>query len=135
MHGPDSRSIVRDISGLQGYIKFLEDELFAVIDKDMLKYVRGELSATCVTNSDGVVTILEGRTAQKKRVTDEFTMFQKELEALWKRKDLPDATRQNAAAMIAGYLTHYDGQRQLSEQIVLDAHAVMRKARHTRKSS
>jgi|GEM_PF-6844735 len=101
----------------------------------MLKYVRGELSATCVTNSDGVVTILEGRTAQNKRVTDEFTMFQKELEALWKRKDLPDATRQNAAAMIAGYLTHYDGQRQLSEQIVLDAHAVMRKARHTRKSS
>jgi methionine salvage enolase-phosphatase E1 len=82
VHGPDSRSIVRDISGLQGYIKFLEDELFAVIDKDMLKYVRGELSATCVTNSDGVVTILEGRTAQNKRVTDDFTMVQKELEAL-----------------------------------------------------
>jgi hypothetical protein len=132
-HGPESGSDISGIKSLLHYTKVIENKQFSAIDKNKIKYVWGQLSATYVANSEGEVTILEGRTAQNKRVTLAFTMVQKELEALWKRKNLPEATQKNAAAMISGYLTHYDGQRQLSEEIVREARDVMRKARQKKK--
>lgn len=133
VQGSKAGSAVNGLSNLLAYANTVSDEKAGYIEKAKIAEVWGQLSETYVTNSEGEVTLLEGRTTHNKRVTMAYVMVRKELEALWKRKDLPDATKKNAAQMIAGFMTHYDGQAQISEKIVKEAREVMKQARIARK--
>jgi len=127
--GPKPGSVVTGISNMLDYADTIGNEKLALIDKGKINYIWDSLSAKYVENSEGEVTLLEGRTRDNKRVTLAFTMVRAELESLWKRKDLPDATKKNAAHMIAGLMTYYDGQAQISDKIVKEAREVMKQAR------
>lgn len=131
--GPNAGNKISGISNMLDYATTIGSEKLGLIHKGKIGYIWDELSGAYVANSKGEVAILEGRTRKNKRVTIGFTMIRKELAELWKRKDLPAATRENAAAMISGYLTYYDGQAQMSKDIVKEAREVMRKARVARK--
>lgn len=127
--GPEAGREVARIPNMMQYAKLIGNEKYAYIDKGEIHKLWDKLSGAYVANSEGEVNILEGRTAANKRVTIAFTMVRAELETLWKRKDLPDATKKNAALMIAGLMKYYDGEAQLSEKIVKEAREVMKQAR------
>lgn len=127
--GPEAGTKVIGMKTMLIYTKLVGNEKYGYVDKNKIQYMWDKLSAAYVENSKGEVTLLEGRTAVNKRVTIAFTMVREELEKLWQRKDLPDATKKNAALMIAGLEKHYDGQVQMGERIVKEAREVMKQAR------
>lgn len=127
--GPEIGTKVIGIKTMLIYTKLVGDEAYGYIKKSEIQKMWDKLSGAYIENSQGEVTVLEGRTATNKRLTIAFTMVREELEKLWTRKDVPDATRKNAALMIAGLEKHYDGQVQMGEKIIKEAREVMKQAR------
>ncbi len=127
--GPEIGTKVIGIKNMLLYTKLVGNEKYGYINKAKIQYMWDKLSGAYIENSKGEVTLLEGRTAHNKRVTIAFTIVREELETLWKRKDLPEATKKNAALMISGIAKHYDGQMQMGEKLVKEAREVMKQAR------
>ena len=97
-----------------------------LLDKGDFKKVWDELSALYIRNSQGDVQIWEGRKLNYKRIDIGTTLIRRELVELLKRTDLPKKTLEAVVKMAKGYQNHYDGQKQVADDLVRKAEAQLK---------